>query len=682
VSPLKRILGENSESTIQLNGNLLIALLDTGSNVSTISQRKFNDLFPDTEIQSLDKFKLDIEGAGGHQLPYCGYFEASVAVPGVSGQVDCLLLIVPDTRYAKRVPVILGTNVLKLIMRKVEQQHGTRFLQKADLPGSWYLTFRCMSIRRREVGRSNGRLCVVKADVVKKVVIPVNGTVTIPGRMNKQAAIPSCLGLTQQYDGSFLTTAVEVTPMLINFDKQETAVAVQLSNLGNSPVMVPPGGVMCQIQACDTDEQNNSSVMTDVKKISASILDKIDLSTSSLMDDQMLILQHFLIDWSHVFSHHDLDIGFTNVVKHKINLINDNPFKQRHRNIPPAMYMEVKQHLQELLDARVIRKSHSPWASNVVLVRKKDLSLRLCVDFRQLNKRTIKDAYALPRIHDILDNLGGGKYFTVLDMKSGYHQVELHDDHKERTAFTVGSLGFYQYDRLPFGLSNAPATYQRMMEQVLDELNGTVCHIYLDDVIIVSNSFKEHLAHIKQVFQRFSDTNLKLSPKKCSFFQTKVKYVGHIVSADGVQADPDKVAKVVNWPTPRDVDEVRSFLGFAGYYRRFVKNFSQLAKPLNELLVGISTQKKSRRKAKQVAFNWNDAQEESFQSLKQALVSPPILTYPDFTRSFVLHTDASLLGLGAVLYQPDANGSSMSLLMLPEDSVNQSVITQHTSWNS
>jgi len=186
-------------------------------------------------------------------------------------------------------------------------------------------------------------------------------------------------------------------------------------------------------------------------------------------------------------------------------------------------------------------------------------------------------------------------------------------------------------------------------------LSNTVCHIYLDDVIIVGNSFEQHLDRIHQVFQRFHDHNLKLSPKKCAFFKTKVKYVGHIVSADGFQTDPDKILKFVNWPSPRSTDEVGSFLGFASYYRRFVSSFSKLVKPLNDLLIG-SIAKKSCRKPDRTTFHWEDAQENAFQALKQALVSPPVLAYPDYSNPFVVHTDASFMGLGAVLYQIDPDG--------------------------
>jgi hypothetical protein len=326
---------------------------------------------------------------------------------------------------------------------------------------------------------------------------------------------------------------------------------------------VPSGSVICQLQACELSNQAETASNIDVHSPETdSVLDQIDFNDSSLTDDQMATVKQFLAGWTDVFSHSDTDIGFTSIVKHKINLTDSNPFKQRHRKIPPAMYQEVQQHLHELLDAGVIYHSHSPWASNVVLIRKKDKSLRLCVDYRQLNKRTIKDAYALPRISDILDNLGGGKYFTVLDMKSGYHQIELEEADKAKTAFTVGPLGFYEYHRLPFGLSNAPATYQRMMEEVLYGLSPEICQIYLDDIILVSNTVEDHLERLSKVLSRFRECNLKLSPKKCAFFKDSVKYVGHIVSSNGVQTDPDKLSKVVDWPTPNNLDDLRQFLGF------------------------------------------------------------------------------------------------------------------------
>ncbi|PVD33765.1 hypothetical protein C0Q70_05025 [Pomacea canaliculata] len=206
------------------------------------------------------------------------------------------------------------------------------------------------------------------------------------------------------------------------------------------------------------------------------------------------------------------------------------------------MYEQVREHLQQLLDSGIIRPSHSPWSSNVVWVKQKDGSLRQCVDYRQLNARTIKDSYALPRIEELLDALAGSKYFTVLDLKSGYHQVEITEEHKERTAFSVAPLEFYEYNRMAMQLANAPATYQRLL------------------------TFDEHLERVERVLDRLWDCGMKLHPKKCIFSQDRVKYVGHIVSAAGVETDPEKCEKVKNWPVPRTPEDVRQFLGFAGYY--------------------------------------------------------------------------------------------------------------------
>lgn len=212
--------------------------------------------------------------------------------------------------------------------------------------------------------------------------------------------------------------------------------------------------------------------------------------------------------FSDIFPKGDTDVGTTDRVKHRIDLEDTTPFKQRYRRIPPSVIEEVRTHLQELLASGVIRPSHYPFSSNVVLVRKHDGALRLCVVYRQLNSRTIKDNYALPRIDDI---------FTVLDMKSGYHQIEIEEQHKERTALTVGPLGFFEFNKMSFGLANAPATYQRLQEKCLGDLHLKICFIYLDDLIIFSRTFDEHITRLRQVFSRIQDYGLKLSPKKCSF---------------------------------------------------------------------------------------------------------------------------------------------------------------------
>ena len=260
-----------------------------------------------------------------------------------------------------------------------------------------------------------------------------------------------------------------------------------------------------------------------------------------------------------LFSKDDMDLRRTNLVKHKIVLTDPEPFKEKFRSIPPQLYSEVRNHLNEMLKLGAIRKSCSPWASAIVLVRKKNGKLRFCIDLRKLNARTKKDSYALPRIEQTLDHLRGSSIFSTLDLTSGYWQVEMEEECKQFTAFTVGPLGFYECNLMPFGATNAPATFQRLMEDVLGDLNLNWCIVYLDDVIIFASSPQQHLERLAAVFNKLSAAGLKLKPSKCSFFQKDISYLGHHISEEGIATDAKKIQAVQEWPTPTTVSEVRSF---------------------------------------------------------------------------------------------------------------------------
>ncbi|MEW8091524.1 MAG: reverse transcriptase family protein, partial [Candidatus Thiodiazotropha endolucinida] len=302
------------------------------------------------------------------------------------------------------------------------------------------------------------------------------------------------------------------------------------------------------------------------------LLDEVMIGENNLSEAQKNQVKQFLEKWNDSFSEGPTDLGNCDLVKHKINLHDNEPFKEPHRRIPPGLFQEVREHLSEMLQAGAIRPSQSPYSSNVVIVRKKDGSIRFCVDFRKLNSKTIKDAYAIPRVEDSLHLLAGAKYFTKLDLRSGYWQVEIDERDKAKTAFQVGTLGFFEFHRMPFGLCNAPATFQRLMERCMGDMNLRDCLIYLDDVIIFSATFEEHLNRLEAVFSRLKEHNLKLKASKCEFLQSKVTYLGHIVSEAGIQTDPEKTEAIKNWPRPNSVKDVRSFLGFTGYYRRLIKN--------------------------------------------------------------------------------------------------------------
>ena len=331
-------------------------------------------------------------------------------------------------------------------------------------------------------------------------------------------------------------------------------------------------------------------------------------------------------------------LGRNGRCKHKINVQGHYPRKSQPRRYPLAQRDIVEAELQKMLDNDIIEPSSSPWASNVVLVKKKDNSVRFCVDYRRLNEVTKKDAYPLPHIGDTLDALSGNKWFSCLDMSAGFNQVEMDPFSKEYTAFNTHK-GLYQYKVLPFGLCNSPPTFQRLMELVLNGLLFDRCLVYIDDVVVMGKTEEEALENLRMVLLRFKEANLKLKPSKCFLFQEQCTFLGHTVNADGTTCEKQKVEAVQSWPEPRNVTEVRSFLGTCSYYRKFIPNFAEIAAPLTNLT----------RKFQK--FEWSSSCQKAFDTLKKSLTTAPILSYPSSEGQFILDTDASGTAIGAVLSQ-------------------------------
>ena len=270
------------------------------------------------------------------------------------------------------------------------------------------------------------------------------------------------------------------------------------------------------------------------------------------------------------------------LIKHRITTRSSAPIKQAPRRLPEHMHAEVNKHLDTMLERKVIQPSNSPWSSPIVLARKKDGTTRFCIDYRKLNDVTIKDAYPLPLIQESLDHLSGAKWFSTLDLCSGYWQVAVEPSDRPKTAFAT-RRGLYEFSVMPFGLCNAPATFQRLMESVLRGLQFETCLVYLDDIIVVGKTFEEMIKNLSQVFDRLAEAGLKLKAKKCNLFASEVEYLGHVITEAGVATSKDKTQAIENWPVPRNVTEVRSFLGLCSYYRRFVPSFASLADPLHKL---------------------------------------------------------------------------------------------------
>ncbi|GBM97051.1 Retrovirus-related Pol polyprotein from transposon 297 [Araneus ventricosus] len=370
------------------------------------------------------------------------------------------------------------------------------------------------------------------------------------------------------------------------------AIPVRVLNLNNKPKILDKGDVIA------TCEPVVDIVARPQEFSGAQHLQSTLENLQILNEEQRTAVRKLLNEFQDLFSICDADVGRCNMTQHRINTGGHPPIKQYPRRWPLARKEEAEHLVKEIVDNGIIKQSSGPLASAIVLVKKKDGSTRFCVDYRKLNEITKKDSYPLPGIDDTLDALNGSQWFTTMDLKSGYSQVEVRPEDREKTAFTKGQ-GLWQFKAMPFGLCNAPAIFERLMEAVLRGLSSEAYLVNLDDIIIVGRTFEEHLNILRKVFKRLEKANLKLSPKKCRFFQKEVTYLGHVISAEAVKTDPGKIKALVDWSRPETVQDLRSFLGL----------------------------------------------------LKQDLTSSPILTYPWTDKDFILDTDASNEGIGAVLSQ-------------------------------
>lgn len=420
---------------------------------------------------------------------------------------------------------------------------------------------------------------------------------------------------------------------------------VLLKNCCNFPVKICPNQVICS-------ELNNFEEQPEIEKnerefiFNSCTIDprlKNQLRVDHLNTEEKNKLLSLISKYPGIFYIEGNDLTFTNVVKHKIETRDEIPTHAKSYRYPYCHKQEVQNQVTKMLAQGIIRPSTSPWCSPIWIVPKKvDASgkqkWRLVVDYRKVNEKTISDKYPLPNITEILDKLGRCQYFTTLDLASGFHQIEVHPEDIQKTAFSV-DYGLYEYLRMPFGLKNAPATFQRVMDNVLRDLAGKCCLVYMDDIIVFSTSLQEHIENLNRIFKALEKVNLKIQLDKSEFLKTEVAFLGHIVTDQGVKPNPDKIHAIQHWPIPKNQKELKSFLGILGYYRRFVRDFAKITKPLTAQL----------RKGETVEHT--PLFIKTFETCKSLLTHSNILQYPDFEKPFVLTTDASNFALGAVLSQ-------------------------------
>ena len=373
------------------------------------------------------------------------------------------------------------------------------------------------------------------------------------------------------------------------------------------------------------------------RELPQSMKSMFDEACKNLSEEQQVSAKDLLIEYAGVFAESDLDLGTFTAVKHVIDTGASPPIKHKLRRTPLHFAKEEEEHLNKMLTAGVIQPSVSEWAAAPVLVRKRDGSVRWCVDYRALNKVTKKDVFPLPLIEDCMDALEDNCWFSKLDSNSAYWQIELDPDSRKKSAF-VTKNGLFEFVKMPFGLCNSPATYSRALNLVLRGLAWKTVLAFLDDVCVLGRTFEEHVTNLGEVLDRFRSFGLKLKPRKCNLFQKEVSFLGRTISCKGVQMSKESIEAVQNWPTPKDSKEVSQFLGLVNYHRQFICDFSRLSEPLYRI-------------AGTKPYIWTQEQEESFRALKESLVSPPVLAVPTRGDPFILDTDASDKAIAAELIQ-------------------------------
>lgn len=583
------------------------ALVDTGADYSVISSELARKL-----KKVLTPWKgPQVRTAGGHLIDPTGKCTARIGIRGFT-YVASFIVISECSR-----DLIIGMDFLQangavIDLRESRVSFSTRH-----------------ALATFDTEEKFDALCIADDDVM----VPPRSSVAVAVRSN---AFSDYEGIADSNTRLLLEKGICMARGLVQL--RGGCANVFLTNFGNEVQHVAKGTVIASL--------NNFVEVTDlsIPEIALSnsqdvdsVLASIDIEPG-LLPGQKEQIENLIREFAECFSTSS-KVRRTSIAKHRI-IVDESvrPICQHPYRVSPKEREAIGNQVKEMLKDDVIQPSASPWASPVVLVKKKDQTLRFCIDYRKLNAVTKRDVYPLPRIDDTLDRLRDAKFFSCLDLKNGYWQIEVDERDREKTAFVTPD-GLYEFKVLPFGLCSAPATFQRMMDTVLTGLKWQTCLVYLDDVVVFSATFEQHVERLRAVMKAIKSAGLTIKPQKCHFGFHELLFLGHVISSEGIRPDPEKTTAVQKFPKPTDKKAVRRFLGLCAYYRRFVKNFSRIAEPLTRLT------------KEDMPFVWSSEQENAFNELRTRLQNHPVLGHFDEEAETDIHTDASNLGLGAVLIQ-------------------------------
>ena len=664
---LIRLVGEKPLLKCALDGVSCTALWDTGSMVCLVSLSWFRSHFPDGKILDVSEFlegdSLHLCAANNTDLEVEGVAVMEFGIEGV--KVDVPFVVSKDDIAQP----IIGFNVIRDLVVEGDETMSTLLVKSFQVRAKGVEAMVNFIRNQTEVIASD-------AKTTARTVIPPHTRCRLKCKTG--------------FEVSEMEENVMFSPDLVLDSELEFQDSVSQLKIGRTPYIhvvvsnptsvehvIEKGVVVGSVETVSAvipihpkEEQEQETFVSSVGVKTETVEDEdleddveddawmVDVDLSHLSDKRKKMVTDMLKEVSEVFQKSKNDHGEMPGLQMEIPLYDNVPVCVPHRHIARPYYDEVKNYINDLIVNNWIRESTSSYSSPIVCVRKKDQTLRLCIDYRALNKKMIPDKQPIPRIAEIMDNLCGMKYFSTLDMVKAYHQGYVKEEFRKFTAFST-PWGLYEWIRIPMGISNAPPAFQRYINKILIGLRDSVCVAYLDDILVYAKSFKDHVRNLKMVLLRLISKGVKLRADKCRFFQQEVRYLGRLLSKDGYRADPEDTKALEKFRSPpSNVGELRTLLGFFGYYRVYIKDFARKFKPLYDLLKKKDTDKVSSRKTptkhqrnSKQTIDWTPECQEVVNNTIDFLKSPQFLVYPDYELPFSLHVDASETGLGAVLYQ-------------------------------
>lgn len=612
-----------------VNNKTINAVIDTAAQVTVMNYELFESLKPKPLLQK----DIILKGAGKNNIINGKIAEqVKLRIGPTEQRWDVVVGEIADS-------LLLGLDFLRAHNCIINLENFTLTVDKALIP-----------ITKIKTEGSKNDVEIYRVSLQKRTVIPPQSVKFIPVQIDKPFKDLLCVETDKNISDGLLppNSVISAGQTKISF-RNPTDRFITLKKGKN----VGFGMEIDELISMEDEEEfslNKIEVDTSAKNPSSDNLtsqlpmhmqDLYERSITNLDKKDHHEVFSLLNRFQHVFAKDDFDLGlFNGEITHKINTDEGRPIKQKLRRTPMGFENEEKSYIDQMLEKGIIQPSISEWASPPVLVRKKDGKMRFCIDYRALNKVTTKDAFPIPNIQDCIDTLGGNTFFSSLDMASGYWQVLVDERDRHKTAFTT-KYGLYEHVRLPFGLCNSPATFSRVIQEVLRGLTWKECLAYLDDVIILGRDMLSHTRNLSSVISRFEKFNLKLKAQKCELYQTEIKFLGKLVSQNGISVNPESIEIIKKWPIPKDTKQLESFLGFANYHRNHVKGYAEITHTLYHLM---KTSKKSK-------FTWSDENQIAFDIIKQCIIEALTLAYPNSKDTFVLDTDASDNSVGAELCQ-------------------------------